>query len=63
VNPQGLSQTQIRGIFHHHISKERIELALEQLTSLGLIYNETAPGRGRSSIVWAKVSKPADERV
>ena len=26
VNPQGLSQTQIRAIFHHHISKERIEL-------------------------------------
>jgi hypothetical protein len=60
VNPQGLSQTQIRGIFHHHISKERIELALEELTSLGLIYNETARGRGRSSIVWAKVPKPAD---
>jgi hypothetical protein len=60
VNPQGLSQTQIRGIFHHHISKERIELALEQLTSLGLIYNETARGRGRSSIVWAKVPKSAD---
>jgi hypothetical protein len=60
VNPQGLSKTQLRGLFHHHISKERIELALEQLISLGLIRNETAPGRGRSSIMWAKASKAAD---
>ena len=35
----------------------------QQLTTLGLIYNETARGRGRSSIVWAKVPKSADEGV
>jgi hypothetical protein len=60
VNPQGLSQTQIRSLFNHHISKERIDRALEQLISLGLIRNETSPGPGRHATMWAKVSKAAD---
>ena len=42
-------------LFHRHVSKERIDLALEQLLTLGLIYNETAAGRGRSATLWAKV--------
>jgi len=60
--PQGLTRVQIRALFHRHVSKERIDLALEQLTSLGLINRETSYGRGRPSTLWAKVedTKAAD---
>ncbi len=47
--PEGLTRNQIRGLFHGHVSKERIDLALEQLSSLGLINRRTETGRGRSS--------------
>jgi len=48
---------QIRGLFHGHVSTERIELALQQLTSLGLIgLREPERGRGRPSTIWAPVS-------
>ena len=50
--PEGLTKTQIRGLFHGHVSTERIDLALEQLTSLGLINRRIAAGRGRSSTFW-----------
>jgi hypothetical protein len=53
--PQGLTRTQIRGLFHRHVSRERIDLALEQLSSLGLIDRHTQPGRGRPSTLWAAV--------
>jgi hypothetical protein len=53
--PQGLTRTQIRGLFHRHVSRERIDLALEQLSSLGLIDRHTASGRGRPSTLWAAV--------
>jgi hypothetical protein len=42
ATPEGLTRTQIRGLFRRHISKERIDLALEQLSSLGLINRRTA---------------------
>ncbi len=58
VTPEGLSRVQIRGLFHRHISKERIDLALEQLLSLGLINRETSVGRGRAATLWAKVQNP-----
>ncbi len=35
--PEGLSKDQIRGLFHGHVSKERIDLALQQLQTLGVI--------------------------
>jgi len=60
VNPQGLSRTQIRGLFNPHVSKERIDLALEQLAGLGQLSCDTSPGPGRSSTVWAKVSVNVD---
>jgi hypothetical protein len=60
VSPVGLTKTQIRGLFHYHISTERIDLALEQLISLGLIHQETATGRGRPSTLFATVPKAAD---
>jgi hypothetical protein len=59
VTPEGLSRVQIRALFHRHVSKERIDLALEQLFTLGLINSETAAGRGRSATLWAKVQNAA----
>jgi hypothetical protein len=60
--PEGLTRTQIRGLFHGHVSTERIDLALEQLSGLGLINRRTATGRGRSSTFWFPVedTKAAD---
>ena len=43
VTPEGLSRVQIRALFHRHVSKERIDQALRQLHTLGLIDRETAP--------------------
>jgi hypothetical protein len=50
--PEGLSKTQIRALFHRHVSKERIDLALEQLTTLGRIHCHIEPGRGRPATLW-----------
>jgi hypothetical protein len=49
---------QIRGVFHGHVSAERIDLALEQLTALGLIgcHGEPERRRGRPSTIWVPVS-------
>jgi hypothetical protein len=58
VTPEGVSRVEIRGLFHRHVSKERIDLALEQLLSLGLINRGTTAGRGRSATLWAKVQNP-----
>jgi hypothetical protein len=55
ANPEGLTRNQIRGLFRRHVSKERIDLALEQLSSLGLIIHHTSAGRGRPSTLWAAV--------
>jgi hypothetical protein len=60
VTPQGLTRSQIRCLFHRHVSKERIDLALDQLTSLGLIGCEALPGRGRPSTLWSKVGDTTD---
>ncbi len=57
VTPEGLSRVQIRGLFHR-VSKERIDLALEQPLSLGLINRGTAAGRGRSGSLWTKAQNP-----
>jgi hypothetical protein len=58
VTPEGLSRVQIRALFNRHVSKERIDLALEQLMTLGLINRETSAGRGRPATLWAKVQDP-----
>jgi hypothetical protein len=62
VTPDGLSRVQIRALFNRHVSKDRIDLALEQLMTLGLIHRESAAGRGRSATLWTKLeaTKPAD---
>jgi hypothetical protein len=58
VTPGGLSRVQIRTLFNRHVSKERIDLALEQLMTLGLIYHKTSAGRGRPASLWNKVEDP-----
>jgi hypothetical protein len=56
--PEGLSLGQIGGLFHGHVSKERIDLAIQQLSTLGIIdcHRPTAPGRGRPATIWAPAS-------
>jgi hypothetical protein len=52
ANPDGLSRDQIRKLFHGHISRERIDAALQHLASLGAAAHYTEPGRGRSATMW-----------
>jgi hypothetical protein len=61
--PEGLSRDAIRGIFHGHVSKERIDLALQQLTALGLTSRETSTGRGRRGTHWEKPSHGSNQDV
>jgi hypothetical protein len=53
ASPEGLSKTQIRALFCGHITVERIDLALDQLSDLGLIVRHTTSGqRGRPATLW-----------
>jgi hypothetical protein len=55
-HPEGLSKTQLRALFHGHITVERIDRALEELASLGLVACQTkAGGRGRPATQWAAI--------
>jgi hypothetical protein len=49
----GLSRKQIRGLFHGHVSSDKIEAALEQLVSLGVLTHHLQPGKGRHASVWS----------
>ena len=53
ASPNGLSRRQIRAIFHGHLGSERIQAALEQLMSLGVLTHHIERGRGRPSTRWA----------
>jgi hypothetical protein len=59
--PEGLSRSAIRALFHGHVSKERIDMALQQLQSLGLMSQAMPPGRGRRGTLWARPLPPAAE--
>jgi hypothetical protein len=59
LSPDGLSRGAIRDLFHGHVSKERIDLALQQLISLGLTSRDVPSDGGRPRTLWAKHS-PAD---
>jgi hypothetical protein len=49
-----LSRKQISALFHGHLSSQSIEIALEQLTSLGAIsHSSSQPTGGRSSTLWS----------
>jgi hypothetical protein len=53
--PEGLTNGQISALFHRHVSRERIDLALQQLGSLGAVTRHIEAGRGRPSTLWAAV--------
>jgi hypothetical protein len=42
--PEGLTRKEIRALFHGHVSSERIDMALEELTAQGLATNQTTSG-------------------
>ena len=42
-------------LFHGHLSCSRIEAALEQLISLGAIYQSSRPTGGRPSTLWSAI--------
>jgi hypothetical protein len=50
-----LSRKQINALFHGHLSSSRIEAALEQLISLGAIYQSSQPTGGRPSTLWSAI--------
>jgi len=50
-----LSRNQMSALFHGHLSSSRIEAALEQLISLGAIYQTSQPGAGRPSTLWSAI--------
>jgi hypothetical protein len=58
----GLSREQIRCIFHGHVSSDKIEAALEQLMSLGVLTHHLQRGRGRHAKVWSTLpnAEPID---
>jgi hypothetical protein len=58
----GLSRKQIRSLFHGHVTSDRIEAALEQLMSLGVLTHHLLPGRGRHINVWSTLpdAEPID---
>ena len=56
--PEGLTKGQISALFHRHVGRERIDLALQQLSSLGAVTRHIEAGRGRPSTLWAAVEAP-----
>jgi hypothetical protein len=51
-----LSRSQMSALFHGHLSSSRIEAALEQLISLGAIYQSSSqPTGGRPSTLWSAI--------
>jgi hypothetical protein len=55
-----LSRMQIGALFHGHLSSSRIEAALEQLISLGAVYQSSSqPTGGRPSSLWSAIPESA----
>src|ERR1700722_7473047 len=59
INASGgsLSRQQISALFHGHLSSSRIEAALEQLISLGAIYQSSRPTGGRPATLWSATAE------
>jgi hypothetical protein len=53
ASPNGLTREQIRKFFNGHISSQRIDAALEQLTTLGAVTSERSKGMGRPRTLWS----------
>jgi hypothetical protein len=60
---EGLTRNEIRSLFNGHVSSERIDMALEQLTAQGLATSHSASGRGRPATRWSGTedSEPEEE--
>jgi hypothetical protein len=61
--PEGLTKKEIRALFHGHVSSERIDMALQTLTSQGLVSKRSTPGKGRPATLWSGTedSEPGEE--
>lgn len=55
ASQNGLSRVQIRTLFHRHVRSERIDAALEQLSTLGTIASQKSLGKGRPSTLWSGI--------
>ncbi len=53
--PEGLSRKEIRAPFHGHVSSDRIDTALEQLSAQGLVSSQSNSGRGRPATRWSGI--------
>jgi hypothetical protein len=62
---EGLTRKEIRALFHGHVSSERIDMALEALTTQGLVTRHSTSGRGRPATRWSAMegSEAADETI
>ena len=59
----GLSRSQIRGLFHGHVSRSSIDQALEELGSLGVVTSRLISGRGRPTTLWSAIEHEYAERM
>ncbi len=61
ASPDGLSRKQITALFHGHLGSQRIEAALQQLLSLGVLSRHLEPSGGRPATLWTAM--PNTERM
>jgi hypothetical protein len=59
----GLSRTQIMGLFHGHATSSSIEEALETLCSLGVVSSRSISGRSRPTTLWSAIEHEYAERM
>jgi hypothetical protein len=59
----GLSRTQISGLFHGHVSSSSIDQALEELGSLGIATSRFLPSGGRPTTLWSAIDHEYAGRI
>ncbi len=59
AGPDGLTRTEISDLFKRNASSERIDQALQKLTSLGLVTNRQVLTEGRPCRIWSAVGPRA----
>jgi hypothetical protein len=60
-SPDGLSKNQIRGLFHGHVTCDRIDAALEQLFAINAAGCRSESTGGRPSTLWSATAGPDQE--
>lgn len=63
ATPGGLGKDQIGSLFYGHVTRDRIDRVLQQLTSLDVISlrpHETGRGPGRRPAIWAPAGGAKD---